>query len=156
MTDRILIDRLEFYITNVCNFTCNGCNRYNNYKFAGWQAWDDYADILAKWSEKIDIRHPVILGGEPLLNPDIVKWVHGLQRLWPNHSGVQIQSNGSRIDRVPGLLNEMRMGNWIGVSIHDPDDKEEIFIGGKELLIVKIKRFFPKLFGKIIRKQSPY
>lgn len=35
-------------------------------------------------------------------------------------------------------------------------DKEEVLIGGKELLVVKIKRFFPKLFGKIIRKQSPY
>lgn len=36
------------------------------------------------------------------------------------------------------------------------NDQEEILIGGKELLAVKIKRFFPKLFGKIIRKQSPY
>lgn len=36
------------------------------------------------------------------------------------------------------------------------NNKEEIFVGGKELLIVKIKRFFPKLFGKLIRKQSPY
>ncbi len=35
-------------------------------------------------------------------------------------------------------------------------NKEEIFIGGKELLAVKIKRFFPGLFGRIIRKQSPY
>jgi len=35
-------------------------------------------------------------------------------------------------------------------------NKEELLIGGKELLAVKIKRFFPKLFGKIIRKQSPY
>jgi short-subunit dehydrogenase len=35
-------------------------------------------------------------------------------------------------------------------------DKEEIFVGGKELLIVKIKRFFPGLFGRLIRKQSPY
>ncbi|MBI3518375.1 MAG: SDR family oxidoreductase [Bacteroidetes bacterium] len=35
-------------------------------------------------------------------------------------------------------------------------NKEEVFIGGKELLAVKIKRFFPNLFGKIIRKQSPY
>ncbi|MES2762564.1 MAG: SDR family oxidoreductase [Bacteroidota bacterium] len=35
-------------------------------------------------------------------------------------------------------------------------NKEEIFVGGKELLIVKIKRFLPKLFGKMIRKQSPY
>lgn len=35
-------------------------------------------------------------------------------------------------------------------------NKEEIFVGGKELLAVKLKRFFPRLFGKIIRKQSPY
>jgi dehydrogenase/reductase SDR family protein 7B len=35
-------------------------------------------------------------------------------------------------------------------------NQEEIFVGGKELLSVKIKRFFPGLFGKIIRKQSPY
>jgi len=35
-------------------------------------------------------------------------------------------------------------------------NKEEILVGGKELLIVKIKRFFPKLFGTLIRKQSPY
>lgn len=36
------------------------------------------------------------------------------------------------------------------------NNKEEIFVGGKELLIVKIKRFLPKLFSKLIRKQSPY
>ena len=35
-------------------------------------------------------------------------------------------------------------------------EKEEIFVGGKELLAVKLKRFFPSLFAKIIRKQSPY
>jgi dehydrogenase/reductase SDR family protein 7B len=35
-------------------------------------------------------------------------------------------------------------------------DNQEIFVGGKELLIVKIKRFLPKLFEKLIRKQSPY
>lgn len=34
--------------------------------------------------------------------------------------------------------------------------KEEVFIGGKEIALVKIKRFFPALFAKIIRKQSPY
>jgi short-subunit dehydrogenase len=34
--------------------------------------------------------------------------------------------------------------------------KEEVLIGGKEILAAKIKRFSPKLFGKIIRKQSPF
>jgi hypothetical protein len=129
MTKRILIDKLEFYVTNVCNLTCTGCNRYNNYKFAGWQSWDEYGPILERWAEKIDIRHPVILGGEPLLNPEINKWVEGLKRLWPDHSGVQIQSNGTRIDKVKGLYEALGngQGHWIGISIHNPDDKEEIF-----------------------------
>lgn len=34
------------------------------------------------------------------------------------------------------------------------DNKQEIFTGGKEIWMVKIKRFFPKLFYKIIKKQS--
>ncbi len=34
-------------------------------------------------------------------------------------------------------------------------EKLEIFAGAGELKAVKIKRFFPKLFHKIIRKQSP-
>lgn len=36
------------------------------------------------------------------------------------------------------------------------ENKEEILIGGKELLLVKIKRFFPAWFSKLVRKQSPY
>ncbi len=35
-------------------------------------------------------------------------------------------------------------------------NKEEILVGGKELKAVFLKRFFPKLFGRIIRKQSPF
>ncbi|MES2680664.1 MAG: SDR family oxidoreductase [Bacteroidota bacterium] len=35
-------------------------------------------------------------------------------------------------------------------------NKEEILIGGKEILMVKIKRFFPKLFARLVRRQSPY
>lgn len=35
-------------------------------------------------------------------------------------------------------------------------NREELLVGGRELLIVKIKRFFPALFARIVRKQSPY
>jgi dehydrogenase/reductase SDR family protein 7B len=33
-------------------------------------------------------------------------------------------------------------------------NKKEVLIGNKEILAVKIKRLFPSLFWKIIRKQS--
>ena len=35
------------------------------------------------------------------------------------------------------------------------DRKREVLIGNKEIKAVTLKRFFPKLFWKIIRKQSP-
>ena len=127
MTERILIDRLEFYITNVCNLTCSGCNRYNNYKFSGWESWCAAEPVLTKWAERIDIRHPVILGGEPLLNPDIVAWVNGLRRLWPRHGGVQIQSNGTRLDQVKGLYDAVDHDNWIGISLHSMEHRDPLF-----------------------------
>lgn len=138
MTQRYLFDRLEFYITNVCNLTCNGCNRYNNYKFSGWWSWEEAEPVLEQWAQKIDIRHPVILGGEPLLNPDIVKWIQGLRKLWNGHSGVQVQSNGTRIDCVRGLYDAIDHTNWIGISIHNPDDKEEIFARIRNFLVAPI------------------
>lgn len=120
---RVQIDKLEFYITNVCNLTCSGCNRYNNYKFAGWENFDQYEETLTRWAEKIDIVKPVILGGEPLLNPSINKWVAGIRQLWPNSYAPQIQSNGTRIDLVPGLYETCRAtSGWIGISLHSLDD----------------------------------
>ncbi len=128
MTDnRIILDKLEFYITNVCNLTCGDCNRYNNYKFSGWQKWDQYQDILQQWSKKIAIRHPIILGGEPLLNPDVVKWTTGIKKLWPDYSGVQILTNGTRLNHVAGLYDVLVDGNWVGVTVHDKQDQELIF-----------------------------
>ena len=94
--NKYVFDRLEFYITNVCNLTCNGCNRYNNYKFSGFWPWAEAEPVLRAWAEKIDVRHPVILGGEPLLHPDIVNWITGLRKIFPNYSGVQVQSNGTQ------------------------------------------------------------
>ena len=141
MSQRILIDRLEFYITNVCNLTCDDCNRYNNYHFRGWTAWDDYAEDLELWARYIDIRQLVILGGEPLMNRDIVKWITGLSRLWPDHDGVQVLTNGTRIDRVRGLYQALdpMQGSWISVSIHNPDDKEEIFARIRNFLTPPIR-----------------
>lgn len=127
MTNRVLIDRLEFYITNVCNLTCSGCNRYNDYKFSGWQSWAEAEPILTKWAEKIEIRHPIILGGEPLLNPDIIQWMQGLRRLWARYGTVQIQSNGTRLDLIPGLYDAIDVNNWIGISLHSMEHKERLF-----------------------------
>jgi hypothetical protein len=135
---RLVIPKLEFYITNVCNLTCKGCNRFNDLNFRGWQHWNDYADIIKRWSQYIDVKKIVVMGGEPLLNPSVKDWIRGLYSAW-NYT-VQVLTNGTTIDKVPGLYDAMFMGKqnigWIGVSLHDRTQRQEIYS--------KIRKFFGK------------
>ena len=125
-------NKVEFYITNVCNLTCENCNRYNNYNFRGWQRWSDYADIYRKWSDHIELKNVVIMGGEPLLNPTIVDWIHGLSKTFK--SGIQVLSNGSRLNQVPGLYDALvqtvkhgaPVTGHIQISLHNIDHFDEL------------------------------
>jgi organic radical activating enzyme len=131
---RIYIPKIEFYITNVCNLTCKDCNRYNNYNFKGWQDWEDYKDIYAEWAKKIDIKHIVLLGGEPLLNPSICDWILGIKKLWPR-GNIQIVTNGTHLNLVPNLYDTLRKSySWVQVSIHNTIDVEKHILNIKQFL----------------------
>jgi organic radical activating enzyme len=124
-------NKIEFYITNVCNLTCENCNRFNNHHFTGWQRWSDYKHIYQKWSELVDIPSIVILGGEPLLNPTIVEWIQGLNQIF--NCEVQVLTNGTRLNHVDGLYDALlfkskknNAQNNIEISLHNIDDWNEI------------------------------
>lgn len=115
---------VEFYITNVCNLACRGCNRFNDQKFKGHQYWDDHAEAYEAWSKRLDIPRITIIGGEPTLNPDLEKWAINLRRLWPN-AVIMIQTNGTYwkptwID----LWTNHKVG--FGLSLHDPSTAEKL------------------------------
>jgi organic radical activating enzyme len=115
---------VEFYITNVCNLTCRGCNRFNNYNFKGHQLWADHADQYELWSRRLDLPRIVIIGGEPTLNPDLELWASNLRRLWPD-AVIMVQTNGT-YQRPEHLTfwNKYRVG--FGVSLHDPATADQI------------------------------
>jgi len=129
----ITFDRpLDFYITNVCNYSCPECNRFNNYRFTGNQKWQDYKNIHRAWSERITPASINIMGGEPLLNPYINEWLCGLRELWPTIP-IKIVSNGSRLNKVAGLYDTLRTltqnynpDTYIQISMHDRSMEEEI------------------------------
>ena len=97
----------EFYITNVCNFNCDNCNRLNNYYFSGHQLWKDYADAYKEWSTKLDIKQINILGGEPMLNPSLIDWIKGIRSLWPD-SKLELLSNGTRLKYWPDFYKILK------------------------------------------------
>lgn len=100
------LDRVEFIITNVCNLNCTNCNQFNNFAFTGHQYWNDYSDLYIKWSSLLTIDNIAILGGEPLLNPDLLNWIHGVAKLWPNNT-ISIVTNGTQFNRWPTLYQEI-------------------------------------------------
>jgi organic radical activating enzyme len=132
MLKHIFENKVEFYITNVCNLTCDNCNRFNNHKFAGWQRWSDYADTWRQWSEYIDIKNIVLMGGEPTLNSTLNEWVTGLTEIFG--SSIQILSNGIHLNKVPGLYDSLAqtrdrggpVPGCVQISLHNLDHFEQI------------------------------
>ena len=136
------LDYCEFYITNVCNLNCSRCNRYNNYAFSGHLNWDDHAEEYQQWSKKLNISCIGILGGEPLLNPGLEKWIRGVSDLWPT-STIQILTNGTQFDRWPGLydlLAEYQGRIRITVNRHNAEQTSAT--------LTRIEQFYPGPYRK--------
>lgn len=128
----------EFYITNVCNLSCNGCNRFNNYNFRGFQRWNDYKDLYAEWSKELQISSIGILGGEPLLNVDFKLWVQGIRQLWPQ-AAIKVTTNGFYLDKVSGLYDLVRANRIkLEIGIHNKTHKAEILEKVKEFLVAPL------------------
>lgn len=137
---KIYLESLEFYITNVCNLTCETCRTFSNYNFSGHFEFDQTA--MQKWADKVDIGHIEILGGEPLLHPRLATWVNGITKLWPE-ADTWITTNGTRLSKVRGL-HELLYENKckLKISAHGNNLREtiarEIFLtfGACEVLSV--------------------
>lgn len=119
-------NKVDFYITNVCNLTCQNCNRFNNYAFKGWQDWKDYKNIYQRWGELVKLRAITIMGGEPFLNPTLKDWIAGLNQIF--NIEVQVLTNGTRFEHSPELYQTFLYQspvtgarNHIGVSLHNMD-----------------------------------
>jgi organic radical activating enzyme len=127
--DRIILDRdVEFYITNVCNYNCENCNRFNNYFFSGHQYWKDYQETYREWSAKLDLTGLSILGGEPLLNPSLLDWIKGLRDYWPN-AKMQVLTNGTRLEFWPTLYDVLAQTKTkLEVGLHNRDRYKEYLL----------------------------
>jgi organic radical activating enzyme len=117
-----------FYITNVCNLTCDHCESYNNLNFKGHFIWKDYEDSWKEWSKLVRLERINIHGGEPITNPDLINWAKNLIKLWPDATEHYISSNGTLLKNNLDLCRELIDLGWnFDVVAHDPAHYDEIF-----------------------------
>lgn len=124
---RFKLNYLEFYISHSCNFNCIGCNRFNNYLFSGHELWDSYKHVYKKWSERLDLESYNILGGEPMSNPDLIKWIYGLRELWPN-ADAKIETNGSYTKKFTKIFYDTlkNTNTQLGIGLHNRHREKEV------------------------------
>lgn len=148
--DKIKLTGTGINIINTCNFNCDGCCSMSNYNFSGFQRWDDYKNIYAKWSEKINLASWELIGGEPTLNPTYLEWIQGLFELWPDSTG-SLRTNGSTITpsnkKLYNFLLNLNKPISIDISYHNSNRIKEVIDNIKGWLSnpLKISRYPDKL-----------
>lgn len=132
---------IGFYITNVCNLNCENCSHLNNYAVSGHQRWKDNKDHCKKWAEKLNPLVIFIYGGEPMVNPDFLKWMHGIANIWPD-AEIRINTNGTVFHLWPTLYEELlpyRGRVTISISGHNEHIREQQIHWIKNFLRGEIK-----------------
>ena len=103
MTNKILLPFLEIMPTQVCNLSCDGCSNYSDIVQKGYLSWKEGKSQIEPWLDILDIPDFGIIGGEPLLVPDIIEWIYGVRDLMPT-SQIRFTTNGINLSKHPDLL----------------------------------------------------
>lgn len=114
---------LETMVTYNCNLSCTGCTNYSDYDMAGFVSWEQGSDWIRAWLERVDIPDFGIIGGEPLMHPQISQWAVGLRNLLPN-SQIRFTTNGKLLlKKFDVVKNLLEIGNIvIKLTVHQPQE----------------------------------
>jgi organic radical activating enzyme len=112
---------LETMIVYGCNLSCVGCTNYSDYDVKGMVSWAQGKQWLEQWLERIEIPDFGIMGGEPLMNPEVEQWVVGCRELLPD-SQIRFTTNGVMLHKKQSVIDAlMDIGNCvIKLSVHQP------------------------------------
>lgn len=93
---------LEFHLADHCNLNCKACEHYSSLvKEPVFPDFSEFKQGLSSLKTYIeDIGTIRLLGGEPLLNPDIIDYIEYTRTLYPI-SDIYIVTNGSLLMRMP-------------------------------------------------------
>jgi len=120
---------LETMATQVCNLSCTGCTNYSDLPHQGYVRWTDMEQDLTAWLQVVDIADFGIMGGEPLINPEIHKWLYGVRSLMPQ-SQIRFTTNGLLLNRHFDVLDVAHeVGNTVfKITVHTPGSEIESVI----------------------------
>ena len=109
---------LEFHIADHCNMNCKYCEHYsglvNTPKFTNLERFTCDLNQLHKFIDDIGMIR--ILGGEPLLNPEVGEYVKLCRKLYP-FANIFVVTNGILLPKMPDEFFDTLKQNNAGIHI---------------------------------------
>ncbi len=89
------LQHLEFHLADHCNLKCKGCTHFSNLvKEPVFADMGQYKKDIRRLSELFDnIKEIHLMGGEPLLNPDVEEYIRITREIFP-YAEIAIATNG--------------------------------------------------------------
>jgi organic radical activating enzyme len=119
---------VETMITQACNLSCHGCTNYSDINHRGYVSWNEGKAQIESWLERIAIPDFGIMGGEPLINPQVREWIVGVRELMPD-TQIRFTTNGTLLEKNLDIVELLHsIGNCVfKITVHQIDkDLEEI------------------------------
>ena len=107
------IEHLEIMIINACQLSCHGCATFSDIRHSGYQTWEEGKKEILPWLDRLEPMCIGVMGGEPLMNPDLKNWIRGLRDTLPN-TQIRIPTNGFLLEKnwnIVELLHDI--GNTV-------------------------------------------
>ena len=123
MTPRFRAFYAELLITTACNLHCDGCGNYTNYGMKGFMDADETAAAMKAWSARVAFENFRILGGEPMIHPELGRFVAAAAECWPEAKR-WVVTNGLLLARRAELIETMvATGTRLLISFHSDDPR---------------------------------
>ncbi len=114
-----IMPHIELHISDMCNLNCKGCTHFSPLFNEINAVIDEKINDVTKIKRLFDeIFRIDILGGEPLLNPDLKEYVIRLREMLPK-TFIQIYTNGILIPRLDDDVLQAIHDSNVGISISE-------------------------------------
>lgn len=112
-----ILPYVECNIVDSCNLKCKACSHYSNLcEDNVFTDYEEFCSDLEQLSEKVYVNQLRLLGGEPLLHPDLKKILIESRNILP-YADISVVTNGLLIPKIENELFEIMRSNNIGFHI---------------------------------------
>ncbi|MDR1612705.1 MAG: radical SAM protein [Planctomycetota bacterium] len=106
-----VIRLFETHLVDHCNLPCAGCSHFSPIAPEHYADPDLFARVMLELARKVELKRVRLLGGEPLLHPEVNKFMIAARRAYPE-ARIGIVTNGL-------LLKAMKDDFWETAAAHD-------------------------------------